>query len=253
MKLDKEIFFPIEDRSAGLRRFQAHEIDAYNDVPADQIKYVRETLKDQFRSSPYLGTYYFSFNTRKKPFDDVRVRQALSMVIDREFLAEQIWGGTMLPAIRFVPPGIGTYAPAQVSWADMSPVDREDKAKELLKAAGYGQGGKTLTIEIRYNTSENHKNTSIALADMWKPLGVETTFINTDIKTHYALLREKGDYDVARAGWIADYPDPQNFLFLCQSDNKGLNYSSYANPAYDTLMHKAALEADLPTRARPPA
>lgn len=244
VKIDKQIFYSMEDRAAALRRFQAGEILSYTDVPTDQIKFIRETLKDQFKTGPYLGTYYFVFNTRKKPFDDVRVRQALSMVVDREFLAEQIWGGTMVPAYSFVPPGIGSYpAPTAVTWKDMSPIDREDKAKALLKEAGYGPGGQKLTVEIRYNTSENHKNTSVALADMWKGLGVETKFVNTDLKTHYALLRDKGDFDVARAGWIADYPDAQNFLFLGMSDNKGLNYASYANPDFDKLMQQASREA----------
>ena len=249
-KIDQVNVLPIEDRAAGLRRFQAGEVHTYNDVPTDQIKFIKQTLKDQFKLAPYLGTYYFVFNTKKPPFNDVRVRQALSMVIDREFLADEIWGGTMIPAYSFVPPGIGNYgAPADASWKDLSPIDREDKAKALLKEAGYGPGGKPLVVEIRYNTSENHKNTSVALANMWKPFGVEVKLINTDLKTHYALLRDKGDFDVARAGWIADYSDPQNFLFLVESDNKGLNYANYENPAYDALMKKAAATKDLAARA----
>ena len=249
VKIDREVFISLEDRSAALRRFQAGELMSYGDVPTDQIKFIRETLKDQFKVAPYLGTYYFVFNMRKKPFDDVRVRTALSMVIDREFLAEQVWGGTMIPAYSFVPPGIGNYGkPSEMAFKGMSPIDAEDKAKALLKDAGFGPG-KPLTVEIRYNTSENHKNTSIALANMWKPLGVDVKFINTDLKTHYALLREKGDFDVARAGWIADYSDPQNFLFLAQGDNKGLNYATYANPEYDALMKKAETEGDLKKRA----
>ncbi len=251
VKIDQVVFWPAEDRSAALRRFMAGELHTYNDVPTDQIKFIRETLKDRFKVSPYLGTYYFVFNTRKGPLADVRVRQALSMVIDREFLAEEIWGGTMVPAYSFVPPGIGNYGePAYATWKDVSPIDREDKARKLLKEAGYGPGGRKLTVEIRYNTSENHKNTSIALANMWKVFGVDVTFINTDLKTHYALLRDKGDFDIARAGWIADYSDPQNFLFLAESDNKGLNYASYENREFDGLMKRAASEKDLAARAR---
>ena len=251
VKLDKEIFFPLEDRAAALRRFQAGEIDSYTDVPADQVKFIRANLKDQFRLSPYLGTYYFAINTKKPPFDDVRVRQALSMVIDREFLAEQIWGGTMIPGYSLIPPGVGNYGePAMMAWKDMSPIERENKAKALLKEAGYGPGLKPLKIEIRYNTSENHKNTSVALADMWKPLGVETSLINTDIKTHYALLQSGGDYDIARAGWIGDYSDPQNFLFLGLGDNKALNYSHWVNADFDALMRKADGERDLGARAK---
>jgi oligopeptide transport system substrate-binding protein len=250
VKIDQVNWFPAEDRSAALRRFQAGELDSYNDVPADQVKYIRETLKDKFKVGPYLGTLYYVFNTKKPPFDDVRVRQALSMVVDREFLAEQIWGGTMLPGYSFVPPGTGNYdEPAYVDWKDLSPIDREEKAKALLKAAGYGPGGKPLRVELRYNTSENHKNQAVAIANFWKPFNVEVSLVNTDIKTHYAFLRDKGDFDVARAGWIADYSDPQNFLFLGLSDNTGLNYANYANPEFDKLMAKAARESDLKKRA----
>jgi oligopeptide transport system substrate-binding protein len=250
VKLDQVVVYPIEDRSAGLRRFQAGEIHTYNDVPTDQIKFIRANLKDQFKVAPYLGTYYFAFNTRKAPFNDPRVRLALSMVVDREFLAEQIWGGTMVPAYSFVPPGIGNYGePALASYKDMSPIEREDKAKALLKEAGYGPGGKKLEIEIRYNTSENHKNTSIAMADMWKPLNVEVKLVNADLRTHYAILRDKGDFEVARAGWIADYSDPQNFLFLAEGNNQGLNYATWVNAEYDGFMKQAAAEQDLKKRA----
>jgi len=250
VRFDQVIFYPLEDRSAALRRFQAGEIQYYNDVPTDQLKFIRANLKDSFRLAPYLGTYYFVFNTRKAPFNDARVREALALVIDREFLAEDIWGGTMIPAYSLVPPGIGNYgAPAEMAGKALSPIEREDRAKALLKEAGYGPGLKPLTIEIRYNTSENHKATSVAMADMWKPLNIEARLVNSDLKSHYALLREKGDFDIARAGWIADYSDPQNFLFLAQSDNKGLNYASYANPAYDALMQSAAKEQDLGRRA----
>jgi oligopeptide transport system substrate-binding protein len=185
----------------------------------------------------------------KKPFDDVRVRNALAMTIDREFIAEQIWGGTMLPAYGFVPPGIGNYGkPAVPAWADKSPIDREDEAKKLLAAAGFGPG-KPLKLEIRYNTTDNNRRTVVAIADQWKQIGVETSFINTDARTHFAFLRERGDFDVARAGWIGDYSDPQNFLFLLQSDNKGFNYARFENKEYDDLMRQAENETDLTKRA----
>jgi oligopeptide transport system substrate-binding protein len=89
----------------------------------------------------------------------------------------------------------------------------------------------------------------VAVAENWKVLGVETTLVNTDAKTHFAYLREGGDFDAARAGWIGDYSDPQNFLFLVMSDNKGLNYARWKNPEYDALMNKAAVETDLKKRA----
>ncbi len=251
VKIDREEFLTLEDRSAALRRYQAGEIDSYTDAPADQIPFIRSRFKDEFHVDPSLGVSYLSFNTRKPPFDDPRVRNALSMVVDRDFLANTIWGGAMLPGDSFVPPGIGNYGPEVFpDFHDLSPIDAEDKAKALLKDAGYGPGGKPLHVEIRFNTSENNKATSVAIADMWKAIGVTTTFINTDLKTHYAWLRSGGDYDVARAGWIGDYSDPQNFLFLLKGDNVGLNYSRWSNPAYDALLAKASDERDLAARAK---
>ena len=250
-KIDREEILPLEDRSAALRRFQAGEIDSYNDAPADQIPFIRERMKDQYHVMPNLGVLYFSFNTKKPPFDDPRVRNALSMVVDREFLAEKIWCGSMLPGYSLVPPGIDNYGPpVDPGFRALSPIEAEDQAKALLKAAGYGPGGKPLNVEIRFNTSENNKATAVAIAEMWKPLGVATTFVNTDLKTHFALLRDGGDYDVARAGWLGDYSDPQNFLMLLKGDNVGLNYSRYSNPAYDSLLAKAEAERNLGERAK---
>jgi oligopeptide transport system substrate-binding protein len=155
----------------------------------------------------------------------------------------------MIPAYGMIPPGVNNYrAPAQAAFAAKSPIEREDEAKKLLAAAGFGPG-KPLKVELRYNMTDNNKRTMVAIADQWKQIGVETTFISTDGKTHFAYLRDGGDFDVARYGWIADYSDPQNFLFLLESDNKGFNSGRYDNPEYDKLMRQAAAETDLKKRA----
>jgi oligopeptide transport system substrate-binding protein len=241
--LDAEIFYSLEDRSAALRRFMAGEIQSYDDVPVEQIGFVRSHLSEAFKVTPSLGTYFCAFDTRHKPFDDKRVRQALSMAIDREFLAERIWAGTMDPGYSFVPRGIENYGePSTVAWKDIDPYEREDEARRLLAEAGFGEGGRTLQVEIRFNNSENHRATAVAIADMWKVLGVETQLIATDATSHYAFLREKQPFHVARSGWFADYPDAQNFLFLAQSDNQALNVASFSNKRYDRLMHEAQAE-----------
>ena len=135
--LDEEIFYSLEDRAAALRRFMAGEIQSYDDVPVEQIGFVRSHLAEAFKVTPNLGSYFYAFDTRHKPFDDKRVRQALSMVIDREFLAERIWGGTMDPGYSFVPPGIESYgAPATVAWKDTDLFEREDDAKSAARRGG---------------------------------------------------------------------------------------------------------------------
>ncbi|AOO81185.1 peptide ABC transporter substrate-binding protein [Bosea vaviloviae] len=249
VKIDTVIYYPSSDLAAAARRFQAGELHLTSDIPADQIKQLREKLGDQVKVAPYLGTYFLIINSAKKPFDDVRVRRALSLVIDREFIADEIWGGTMLPAYGVIPPNIGNYGErAEADFKNASPLDREDEAKKLLAAAGFGPGV-PLKVQLRYNTTDNNRRTMIAVAEQWKAIGVETSFINTDGKTHFAFLRDGGDFDVARYGWIGDYSDPQNFLFLFQSDNTGFNSGKYDNPTFDKLMKTAADEIDLVKRA----
>ena len=114
-----------------------------------------------------------SVNSSKAPFNDVKVRQALSMLIDREFVAEQIWGQTMQPGYSFMPPGVGNYGePAYMSYKDQSPIDREEAAKKLLTEAGVGPG-KPLKVEIRYNTTDNNRNSVIAIAEQWKQADIQ--------------------------------------------------------------------------------
>src|SRR5579884_2964375 len=249
MKLDAEIFYSLEDRAAALRRFMAGEIHSYDDVPIEQIGFVRSHLAQAFRVTPSLGSYFYAFDTRREPFNDRRVRQALSMAIDREFLAERIWAATMEPAYSFVPPGIESYgAPEAVTWKNMDPFEREDEAKRLLAEAGFGPSGERLEAEIRFNNSENHRATAVAIADMWKAIGIETRLIGSDASSHYAFLREKQPFDVARSGWFADYPDAQNFLFLAQSDNQALNVANFKNEAFDQLMREASAEVSADRR-----
>ncbi len=248
--IDTVIFYPTKDQAAAVRRFEAGELHSNDDIPADQIKTLKQKFGDQVRLAPYLGVFYLAVNTSKAPFSDARVRRALSMLIDREFLADEIWGNTMVPGYSFVPPGIGNYGePAYADYKAMSPIEREDKAKALLAEAGFGPS-KPLKVELRFNMTDNNKAGVVAVADQWKQAGIETRFVSTDAKTHFAFLRDGGDFDIARAGWIGDYSDPQNFLFLAQSDNKGLNYARYANPEYDALMKAAAAETDLAKRAK---
>lgn len=243
-------FLPTPDLASAVRRYAGGEIDSLCDLPGDQMASLTARFGAQVVLGPALGLYALALNTRKPPFGDVRVRRALSLVIDREFLAERLWGGTMNPAYSFCPPGLDHYrAPAEFAGRAALPIDREEEARALLAEAGYGPGGRTLNLTYRFNTTDNNRNTAIAVADAWRGLGIETRLIHTDAKTHFAYLRDGGDFDVARMSWLADYADPQNFLFLLEGGNDGFNPGRYANPAYDALMRAAAAERDVGSRA----
>lgn len=246
--IDEVHYLPFEDRATCVRGWEAGEVQSCSDLPAEDIERLRAAHGDAVRVAPYLGTYYYALNHEDEFLSDPDVRRALSMAIDREFLASEIWS-TMLPATSFVPPGIGNYEGSpEVDYFSMSMLDREDMAAEILAAKGVTPETPH-TLELMYNTSENHKNVATAIADMWATLGVNVVFNVRDASAHYAHLRDRGDFDVARAGWIGDYSDPQNFLFMVESDNEGFNYARYENPEYDALMDQAAATTDLTARA----
>jgi oligopeptide transport system substrate-binding protein len=241
VQIDTVNYIPTEDRSTAMKRLETGELDSNDDIPTEQLAELRTKFGDQVRLGPYLGTYYYAFKIDKAPWDNVKLRHAISMAVDREYLADKVWKNTMVPAYSFVPPGIPGYEAVPTAYADMSQIDREDEAKKLLTELGYGPD-KPLKMEIRYNTSENHKNTAVAIQEQLKPLGIEVSLLNTDTKTHYGHLEQKGDFDIARAGWIADYKDPANFLDLCKTGT-GNNYAQYSNAEYDKLMADAAAAA----------
>ena len=248
VKIDTVNFIPTEDKSTAMKRFEAGELDMNDDLPTEQLGDLRAKFGDQIKIGPYLGTYYYVFKTTKKPWDNVKLRHAISMLVDRDYLAEKVWANTMIPAFSFVPPGITGYETRTTDYSEMSQIDREDAAKKILDELGIGPG-KPLKMEIHYNTSENHKNTAVAIQEQLKPFGIEVSLLNTDGKTHYGLLEQHGDFDIARAGWIADYKDPSNFLDLCKT-GAGNNYAEYSNPDYDALLAKAAAEADANARMK---
>ncbi len=240
--IDTVNYYPTEDRSAAMKRFEAGELDMNDDFPTEQLKDIKAKFGDQVKVGPYLGTYYYAFKVDSAPWDNVELRQAISMAIDRDYLAEEVWQNTMIPAYSFVPPGIDGYTDSKLPYADMTQLDREDAARAVLEKLGYSEAN-PLNMEIRFNTSENHTNTAVAIQEQLKPLGVNVTLLNTDTSTHYGFLETHGDFDIARAGWIADYKDPENFLALCKT-GAGNNYAVYSNPEYDALLAKAAAEAD---------
>ncbi len=247
--IDSVTYYPAEERNAATKRFRAGEIDIQYDFASEQIDWLRENLPDETRIAPYLGIYYYVINIREAPLDNPSLRQALALAIDREAITDKILRTGELPAYSFVPPGTGNYdEPAYVEWKGMPQTERLAKAKELLQAAGFGPD-QPLKLTLRYNTSETHKKVAVAVAAMWKQLGIETELFNSEVKVHYDDIQQ-GNFQIARAAWIADYNDAQNFLYLMDSGTGVLNYGGYASPEYDRLMAEASRTANLKARAQ---
>ncbi len=243
VRIETVYFYPIENPSVELKRYRAGELDWTESLPHQQLDWVRENLSEELHIAPYFGSYYFGFNVTRPPFrDQAGLRRALTMVIDRDILTEKVTGAGELPAYVYVPP-IPGYRSPQPEWSEWSMEERVARARELYEEAGYGPEN-PLKFEIRYNTNENHRRISLALAAMWKQsLGVQTTLLNEEFKVFLETRKSKAITEVFRAAWIGDYQDPFSFLEIMHSTH-GQNDVGYSNPRYDELVEASMLEPD---------
>ena len=240
--INQVTYYVIEDQSSELRRYRAGEIDWTETIPLGETAWINQNLADELKVYPYLGTYYYGFNLTKPPFKDNRaLRAALSMVIDREIITEKISGLGEIPAYGWVPPGVMNYTAQRFDFKSMTKQQRLAEAKRLYQKAGYSKNN-PLHIELRYNTSENHRKVAVVVAAMWKKaLGVSTELVNEEWKVFLKNRKQKQITQVFRAGWIGDYNDAYTFAELMYSSH-GINDVGYLNPHYDQMLTKASLE-----------
>lgn len=237
VSIDEVIYYPTEDRPAALKRFRAGELDLNYEFPVDQYGWLKKNMPDETRVSPQLGTYYYPLNMRNPKLQDVRVRKALSMAINREIITEKVLKTGEIPAYSFVPPGMGGYQVQELSFKGMPYGKAMQEAKKLMEEAGYSSDN-PLKLQLRYNTHDAHKKVAVAVSAMWKKIHVKTELTNAEVAVHYNELKE-ANFEVARAGWLADYPDAQNFLSLLEPTPN--NYGGYNNDTFNNLMNKAAV------------
>jgi peptide/nickel transport system substrate-binding protein/oligopeptide transport system substrate-binding protein len=237
----------MDNKQSGMRLMLSGGADTSSDFPDSRFTWLRSKYPQLLRSSPFLATYYFAFNTRRAPFDDVRVRRALSMAVDRQWMTDNMIAAGNQPAWGLLPSGLageGTYEPV---WANWGTARRNGEARRLLASAGYG-ARKPLSFEIRFNSSTEHRRAAVALATMWRSIGVQATLLNSEASLHFDSLK-RGDFALARSGWVADLPAAENFLAVHRSAAGPQNYSGYANPAFDAALDKAMAEPDTSERA----
>lgn len=248
-KINQVTMLVIPSSVTDVTRFKAGEIDVtYDDLPNEQFQSLKSELSDQLKISPKLCTYYYEFNHTKAPFNDARVRHALSLTLDRDLFAEKIVGRGETPAYQYTPPaaqGMKEFVPEWKSW---DKARRIEEAKKLLAEAGYSEAN-PLKFELLYNTNENHKKNAVAAAALWKEaLGfVEVTLNNQEWKT-YLDTRRTQKHQMSRGGWCADYNEASTFLNTFKS-NSSSNYGKYASAEFDDLMAKT-LSADVTPEQR---
>jgi oligopeptide transport system substrate-binding protein len=241
-------YFGLEDRDAALLRFRAGELDVLRDFPAGRTAWLRERMPEAVRTAPYLGLSFLAVNQGRKALQDRRVREALSLAIDRHIITERVLGSGEQPAWSLVPPGTAGYPqPAQAAWRGEPMRGRQARARALMEAAGFSRSD-PLRLRLRYPVSENERRVAIALQSMWRGILVETELERAETAIHYAALQQ-GDFDLGIASWLAVYDDPQTFTLLLQTESGPNNLGGYSNPDYDRLTDEASAQADPASRA----
>ena len=243
----KLIWQPMDNILSGMRLMLAGGAHISTEYPPGRQTWLQQHYPDLVHGAPYLATYYFAFNTRRPPFDDARVRRALAMAVDRQWIADKMIAAGNEPAWGLLPPGLGGARAYRPAWANWPKAKRMKEARRLLAEAGYDKTNR-LRFEIRYNSSVQHRRAAVAMATMWRELGVETALLNSEASLHFDSLR-RGDFDMSRSGWVADLPAPENFLAVHRSNAGAQNYSGYASPAYDAALDDAMAEAEPAVRA----
>ncbi len=248
--LDDIYYYAITDNNTAERQVREGKLDINNDFPGQKLEFLNKQLPGYVHIHPYLGTTYYAFNTRRKPFDDARVRNALAMALDRDFMTDKILKSGQIPAYSLVPPGVNNYPKGgRAKWAGLSLDERRAKARALLMEAGFGPDH-PLEFEFTYRNTGDNPRVAPAVQSDWSQIApwVRPTITGVETQIHYDNLRT-GDFEVGDAGWIADYNDAQNFLYLLLTKTKQMNYGRYSNPEFDALVDQSNHELDMQKRA----
>ena len=238
-------FVLMEDQNTILSAFKNGEILMGDDLPSEEI----DAMKDNgLVVESQLGTYYLSINTQKDVLNNEKVREALSLAIDRNYIVEKVAKGGQIPADTFVPTGLTDadgkteFHENATKWYDVNDYEGNvKKAKELLKEAGYENGKGLPSIELLCNPG--HEPIMEAVQNMWKEnLGVNSTISSQDWNV-FIQTRKDGDFQVARDGWLADYNDPISFIDMWVTGG-GNNNAHWSNAEYDKLVKEIKSTTD---------
>lgn len=231
----------LEDQNTAWQMYQNNEIDVDFDLPTEVLGQLRAENNPELKVTPELSTYFYRFNTTVKPFNNVKVRRALTMAINRQELIDNVTLGGQFPAYALVPSipdAKGDFRENGGNYIN----ENLDEAKKLLEEGLKEEGMDKLSFTILYNTSEGHKKIAEAIQQMWKQLGVDVQLENTEFRVK--LDREHAlDYQVSRAGWVGDYVDPNTFLDMFTSWSTQ-NDTGWNTPEYDQLIKTAGSEFD---------
>ncbi len=246
VEIEEVQFFPMNDRVAELNAYRTDGLHITYSIPPSHVKFLRETLSSELKIAPRLALYYLAFDTREPPFDQLDVRQALSMAVDRDSLVALLGRGEQ-PACSIVPPGVENHTPSSYAWCEQGLAARIEAAKQLLAGTGYSSE-KPLSAKLLYDNGDVHEKIAVAVSEMWRrSLGLDVTLEKMEWKYFLATRAERSAWDIMRFSWIGDYNGATTFLNIFRSSDPQ-NLSGIAISDYDELLESADAAVDAAER-----
>jgi oligopeptide transport system substrate-binding protein len=247
--LDRVIFYPTDDYSAALQRMRAGELDMHDRIPVQRIDWIRANLPQLLHPQSIFSIEFVYINHRRAPFNDVRVREALNLCLNREAIAQRIRRAGDVPAYSLVPPDIANFAHGNsFAFKTMPYPARIQRARDLMRAAGFSEKNRLdTTYLIRSTAPGPYRAVAAAIQQMMAQIHIHLTIVPLDFAVWLAQTNSH-NFDLAEGGWVADFDDAATFLELLQTGG-GNNDGQYSNPDFDRLLAAAQQDTDLGSRA----
>jgi oligopeptide transport system substrate-binding protein len=248
VKLKRIIWYPVDDYSAGLKRLRAGELDATDRLENNEFGWIKKHMPELIDPVPQLIIDMIQVNLTKKPFDDIRVRRAINLAINREAITGKIIPVGYLPAYNLVPPDTANFPGGNaLDFKSMPYPQRYAQAQALMREAGFGPDNRLKATYLMRSTAAGYqRSVSAALQQMFALIYLDISIIPTDAQVFYKQIQEH-DFDIALPGWQADFDDASNFLDMFRTGG-GNNWGVYANPAFDRALDAASEDTSLEAR-----
>jgi oligopeptide transport system substrate-binding protein len=248
VQIDVVEYYAIQDPLSELNMYRAGELDITTTVPGPNVKQLRDTRSGELHIAPSLGIYYLAFDLSEDPLNDLALRQALTMAINRNALVSVIGRGEQ-PAYGLVPDGVSGYKPARYGWSSLSEIEREAEARRIFASSRYATTT-PLRLKLTYDAGDIHEKVAVAVSAMWRDvLGIDVELDKREWKYFLATRDNRKEWQMMRFAWTGDYDHASTFTEILHSASPQ-NLPGYANPRFDELLDAAVNASDTSTQAQ---
>ena len=246
--IDTVEYYAIQDLLSELNMYRAGELDITASVPGANVEELRVSRESELQIAPSLAIYYLAFDLSEAPFDDVALRQALSMAIDRRALVDVIGRGEQ-PAYGLIPDGVSAYTPSRYDWQSLGDAERRSEARRIFESSQH-HGDESLQLKLTYDVGDVHEKVALAVSSMWRDvLGIEVELDKREWQYFLETRDNRDEWQIMRFAWTGDYNHASTFTDILLSASPQ-NLPGYQNPRFDSLAAAALAEQDTDAQAQ---